>query len=61
MEFVTAWPGIGRLTYDALRARDVYLVAACAATGAGFLAIGTMTGDLLLAAADPRVRQDQAG
>ena len=60
VEFVTAWPGIGRLTDDALRARDVYLVAACAATEP-FLAIGTMTGDLLLAAADPRVRQDQAG
>ena len=44
VEFVTAWPGLGRLTCEALRARDV-LVAACAATGA-FLALGTMTGDL---------------
>jgi peptide/nickel transport system permease protein len=61
VEFVTAWPGLGRLTFEALRARDVYLVAACAATGAAFLALGTMTGDLLLAAADPRVRQEQAG
>ena len=61
VEFVTAWPGLGRLTYEALRARDIYLVAACAATGAAFLALGTMTGDLLLAAADPRVRQEQAG
>ena len=58
VEFVTAWPGLGRLTFEALRARDVYLVAACAATGAAFLALGTMTGDLLLAAADPRVRQE---
>ena len=61
VEFVTAWPGLGRLTFEALRARDVYLVAACAATGAAFLALGTMTGDLLLAAADPRVRQEPAG
>jgi len=58
VEFVTAWPGLGRLTFEALRARDVYLVAACAAAGAAFLAIGTLAGDLLLAAADPRVRQD---
>ena len=58
VEFVTAWPGLGRLTFEALRARDVYLVAACAATGAAFLALGTMTGDLLLAAADPRVRKE---
>ena len=44
VEFVTAWPGLGRLTFEALRARDVYLVAACAATGAAFLALGTMAG-----------------
>jgi peptide/nickel transport system permease protein len=61
VEFVTAWPGLGRLTFEALRARDVYLVAACAATGAAFLALGTMVGDLLLAAADPRVRQESVG
>jgi peptide/nickel transport system permease protein len=60
VEFVTAWPGLGRLTFEALRARDVYLVAACAAAGAAFLAMGTLAGDLLLAAADPRVRQDHA-
>jgi peptide/nickel transport system permease protein len=60
VEFVTAWPGLGRLTFEALRARDVYLVAACAATGAVFLALGTMTGDLLLAVADPRVREEGA-
>jgi peptide/nickel transport system permease protein len=58
VEFVTAWPGIGRLMYEALRARDIYLVSACAAAGAGFLALGTLLGDLLLAAADPRVRED---
>jgi peptide/nickel transport system permease protein len=58
VEFVTAWPGIGRLMYEALRARDIYLVAACAAAGAGFLALGTLLGDLLLAAADPRVREE---
>jgi peptide/nickel transport system permease protein len=58
VEYVTAWPGLGRLMFEALRARDVYLVAACAATGAAFLALGTMVGDLLLAAADPRIRQE---
>jgi ABC-type dipeptide/oligopeptide/nickel transport system permease component len=43
--------------FEALRARDIYLVAACAAAGAGFLALGTAAGDVLLAAADPRVRE----
>ena len=60
VEYVTAWPGIGRLMYEALRARDIYLVAACAAMGAVFLAIGTLTGDMLLAASDPRVRERDA-
>jgi peptide/nickel transport system permease protein len=60
VEYVTAWPGVGRLMYEALRARDIYLVAGCAAMGACFLAVGTMTGDLLLAAADPRVRDGEA-
>ena len=56
VEFVTAWPGLGRLMYEALRARDVYLVAGCAAMGGLLLAIGSLAGDLLLAAADPRLR-----
>jgi peptide/nickel transport system permease protein len=58
VEYVTAWPGLGRLMYEALRARDIYLVAGCAAAGASFLAIGTLIGDLMLAAVDPRVREE---
>jgi peptide/nickel transport system permease protein len=57
VEIITAWPGLGRLMYDALRARDVFLVAGCAAAGAIFLAIGSMVSDLALALADPRVRE----
>jgi peptide/nickel transport system permease protein len=57
VEYVTAWPGLGLMTYEALRARDIYLVAGCAAMGAGLLAVGTLVGDLLLAAVDPRVRE----
>lgn len=57
VEIVTAWPGLGRLMYDALRARDIYLVAGCAAAGAAFLAIGSLVSDLALAAADPRIRE----
>jgi len=57
VEYVTSWPGLGRLMYDALRARDIYLVAGCAAVGALFLAVGSLVSDLLLAATDPRVRE----
>jgi len=58
VEYVTTWPGLGRLMYEALRARDIYLVAGCAAVGSAFLAGGTLAGDLLLAAVDPRVREE---
>ena len=61
VEYVTAWPGLGRLMYEALRARDIYLVAGCAAMGGLFLAFGSVVADLLLFAADPRVREGQAG
>lgn len=61
VEFVTAWPGLGRLMYEALRARDIYLVAGCAAMGGLLLAAGSLMGDLLLVAADPRLREATAG
>src|SRR5258705_1230142 len=54
VETITAWPGLGQLMLDALRARDVYLVAGCAAAGSVFLAIGTMLSDTALALVDPR-------
>jgi peptide/nickel transport system permease protein len=60
VEYVTAWPGLGRLMFEALRAHDIYLVAGCAAMGGVFLAIGSVAADLLLFAADPRVREGQA-
>ena len=60
VEYVTSWPGLGRLMFDALRARDIYLVAGCAAMGALLLAIGTLIGDLLLAAVDPGIREAES-
>jgi peptide/nickel transport system permease protein len=57
VEVVTSWPGIGRLMLDALRARDVYLVAGCAGAGALFLAFGTILSDIALAMVDPRARE----
>jgi peptide/nickel transport system permease protein len=60
VEVVTSWPGLGRLMVDALRARDLFLVAGCAATGAVFLAAGTLLADLLLAWTDPRVAGERS-
>jgi peptide/nickel transport system permease protein len=57
VETITAWPGLGQLMLAALRARDVYLVAGCAAAGSVFLAIGTLMSDAALAAVDPRTTE----
>jgi hypothetical protein len=54
VEVVTAWPGLGRLMVDALRARDIYLVAGAAAAGAACLAAGTFLADIVHARADER-------
>ncbi|MCC7243475.1 MAG: ABC transporter permease [Acidobacteria bacterium] len=57
VEVVTAWPGIGRLMVDALRARDLFLVAGAAAAGAMCLATATLITDVLHAWLDPRIRE----
>jgi peptide/nickel transport system permease protein len=57
VEVITSWPGLGSLMLDALRARDVYLVAGCAGAGALFLACGTLISDVALAVVDPRARE----
>jgi peptide/nickel transport system permease protein len=57
VEIVTAWPGLGRLMLDALRARDVYLVAGCGAAASIFLAAGTLLSDTALVLVDPRARE----
>jgi peptide/nickel transport system permease protein len=54
-----SWPGLGALTYEALIARDLYLVAGCAAAGAAFLAMGVLLSDIVLAMIDPRVAEAQ--
>jgi peptide/nickel transport system permease protein len=60
VEVVTAWPGLGRLMFDALRGRDIFLVAGCAAAGALSLSVGTLLSDVMLAVVDPRVRMGGA-
>jgi len=55
VESITGWPGLGRLMFDALAARDLYLVAGCVLAGATLLALGNLIADMLRAAADPSV------
>jgi peptide/nickel transport system permease protein len=57
VEIITSWPGLGQLMLNALRQRDIYLVAGCAAIGSVFLAAGTFLSDAALAFADPRTTE----
>jgi peptide/nickel transport system permease protein len=57
VEIVTSWPGLGRLMFDALIARDIHLVAGCAVAGSCFLAAGSLAADAVLAWADPRTAE----
>lgn len=56
-EIVFAWPGLGRITYEAILARDQYLVAGSVLMATVVLVLGNLVADLLLAAADPRIRR----
>lgn len=56
VETITGWPGLGRLTVDAVLARDLFLVAGCALAGAVLIAAGNLAADLLRMSIDPRMR-----
>jgi peptide/nickel transport system permease protein len=57
VEIVMSWPGLGSLMFEALKSRDVFLVAGCAATGSVFLAAGVLLADIALAVVDPRIEE----
>ncbi|HKQ98737.1 MAG TPA: ABC transporter permease [Candidatus Polarisedimenticolia bacterium] len=57
IEVLFAWPGMGRLAYQATLARDEPLVLGCACAAALLVIAGSLLADLLLAAIDPRVRE----
>jgi peptide/nickel transport system permease protein len=56
VENVMAWPGLGRLTMEALFAKDYQLVVASVVMASGLLVAGNFVADLLLAWSDPRIR-----
>jgi peptide/nickel transport system permease protein len=56
-EKIFSWPGIGRLTVDAISNRDYYLVQGCVlAIGLTYVLVNLLT-DLLYSVANPRIRQ----
>ncbi len=55
-ETVFAWPGLGRLTFDAINARDYPLLMGMFIFISLLVAIGNLVTDLLYALLDPRIR-----
>jgi len=56
-ETIFSWPGIGRLTIQAISNRDYYLVQGCIlAIGLTYIAVNLLT-DVLYSAVNPRIRQ----
>ena len=58
-ETIFAWPGLGRLTVQAILSRDYPLVQGCVlAVALGYVGLNLAT-DLLYAVADPRIRYER--
>lgn len=56
-ETIFAWPGVGRLTIQAISNRDYYVVQGCIlAIGLTYVAVNFLT-DVLYSVANPRIRQ----
>ncbi len=56
VEIVVSWPGLGPLLFEAILGRDLYVVIGAILFSTMFLVGGTLISDLLLFAADPRIR-----
>jgi peptide/nickel transport system permease protein len=54
-EIIFSWPGLGRITLDAILTQDQYLVMGSVLMASVVLILGNLIADLLLAVADPRI------
>src|SRR5437773_1559785 len=57
-EIIFSWPGLGRITFDALLTQDQYLVLGSVMMASLVLILGNLVADFLLAIADPRIAYD---
>jgi peptide/nickel transport system permease protein len=55
VEIIFSWPGLGRLTLEAIQAQDQYLVLGSVLMASTMLIVGNLIADLLLVVADPRI------
>jgi len=56
VEILFAWPGMGRLYYQAALQRDYPVLMAVLIIGASFIILSNLLADLVYAALDPRIR-----
>ena len=56
IETIFAWPGMGRLTVEAILRRDYPVVTATALIASTLVVTGSLLADILLGFADPRIR-----
>ena len=56
VEVVTGWPGLGPLLLEATMSRDLYVVVGVVMLSTVFMILGNFLADVMLVAADPRVR-----
>ncbi len=59
IEVVFSWPGMGRLLYDAILARDYPVALAATFLFGALVVVGNLLADLLYAAVDPRIRHER--
>jgi len=60
VEVILSWPGLGRVTIDALLTRDLYLIMGSVLMASSVLVLGNLVADLLLLVVDPRLRTEGA-
>ena len=58
VETVFAWPGLGRLAYEAITSRDFPVIQAVVLTTAAIVALVNLSVDCLYAFIDPRIRYE---
>ncbi|MDX1388648.1 MAG: ABC transporter permease [Acidobacteriota bacterium] len=61
VEVVFGWPGMGRLTYAAILARDIPMVLGGTLVAAVMVIVGNLLADIAMAVLDPRIRLGRAG
>jgi peptide/nickel transport system permease protein len=60
VEVVFGWPGMGRVTYDAVMAQDLPVVLAAVLLATILVIAGNLLADVGLALVDPRLRLGRA-